>query len=127
MLEAARRRIRGLVRLLEKRKRMVVYTDFIDDLGEVEEIALHRGGAAGTDFDRFRQKARAYLRAHAGHVALQKLHRNRPLTQTDLEELDRMLTEARRIHPFTRRTRPPCGDRRALRVCERANAHGRPA
>jgi type I restriction enzyme R subunit len=94
MLEAARRRIRGLVRLLEKRKRVVVYTDFIDDLGEVEEIALHRGGAAGTDFDRFRQKARAYLRAHADHVALQKLHRNRPLTQTDLDELDRMLTEA---------------------------------
>jgi type I restriction enzyme R subunit len=94
MLELARRRVRGLVRLLEKRKRVVVYTDFIDDLGEVEEVALHRGGAAGTDFERFRQKARAYLRAHADHVALQKLRRNRPLTQTDLDELDRMLTDA---------------------------------
>jgi type I restriction enzyme R subunit len=94
MLETARRRIRGLVRLLEKRKRVVVYTDFIDDLGKVEEVALHRGGAAGTDFERFRQKARAYLRAHADHVALQKLRRNFPLTQTDLDELDRMLAEA---------------------------------
>jgi type I restriction enzyme, R subunit len=94
MLETARRRVRGLVRLLEKRKRTVVYTDFIDDLGEVEEVALHRGGAPGTDFERFREKARAYLRAHADHVALQKLHRNRPLTQMDLDELDRVLTEA---------------------------------
>ena len=94
MLETARRRVRGLVRLLEKRKRVAVYTDFSDVLGEVEEVALHRGGAAGTDFDRFRQKARAYLSAHANHVALQKLRRNRPLTQTDLDELDHMLTEA---------------------------------
>jgi type I restriction enzyme, R subunit len=94
MLEVARRRVRGLVRLLEKRKRVVVYTDFVDDLGEVEEVALHRGGAAGTDFERFRQKARAYLRAHADHVALQKLRRNLPLTQTDLDELDRMLAQA---------------------------------
>lgn len=94
MLEAARRRVRGLVRLLEKRKRTVVYTDFVDNLGEVEEVALHHSGATGTNFGRFREKVRAYLRAHADHVALQKLRRNRPLTQTDLDELDRMLTEA---------------------------------
>ena len=94
MLETARRRLRGLVRLLEKRKRIVVYTDFVDDLGEIEEVILHHGAATGTDFERFRAKARAYLRAHADHVALQKLRRNRPLTETDLDELDRMLTEA---------------------------------
>ena len=94
MLETARRRLRGLVRLLEKRKRIVVYTDFVDDLGEIEEVILHHGAATGTDFERFRAKARTYLRAHADHVALQKLRRNRPLTDTDLDELDRMLTEA---------------------------------
>jgi type I restriction enzyme R subunit len=94
MLETARRRLRRLVRLLEKRKRIVVYTDFVDDLGEIDEVILHHGAATGTDFERFRAKARAYLRAHADHVALQKLRRNRPLTETDLDELDRMLTEA---------------------------------
>ncbi len=94
MLETARRRVRGLVRLLEKRRRTVVYTDFTDDLGAIEEVALRQLGAASTDFERFREKARTYLRAHADHVALQKLWRNRPLTQTDLDELERMLTEA---------------------------------
>jgi type I restriction enzyme, R subunit len=93
MLERARRRVRGLVRLLEKRKRTVVYTDFVDDLGEVEEVVLG-AGATATDFERFRQKARTYLRQHEDHLALQKLRRNIPLTQTDLDELDRMLTEA---------------------------------
>ncbi len=93
MLERARRRIRGLVKLLEKRRRAIVYTDYVDDLGEVQEVELH-GIRIGTDYERFREKARAYLRAHADHVALQKLRRNLPLTATDLDELDRMLQEA---------------------------------
>lgn len=93
MLESARRRVRGLVRLLEKRRRVVVYTDFVDELGEVDEIVL-AGVTVSTAFDRFRAKARLYLREHTDHVALQKLRRNRPLTQTDLEELERMLAEA---------------------------------
>jgi len=93
MLERARRRVRGLVRLLEKRTRVVVYTDFLDDLGDVEEIEL-RGVPAGSAFARFREKARVYLREHADHVALQKLRRNKPLTASDLRELERMLAEA---------------------------------
>ena len=79
MLERARRRVRGLVRLLEKRKRVVVYTDFVDELGEVEEIEL-RGVTTGTDFERFREKARAAAR-HSRRVAeatpQQAAHRHR--------------------------------------------------
>jgi type I restriction enzyme, R subunit len=93
MLEFARRRIRGLVKLLEKRKRAVVYTDFTDELGEIEEVEL-RGLPAGTNYERFLEKARAYLREHEDHVALQRLRRNLPLTATDLDELDRMLQDA---------------------------------
>jgi type I restriction enzyme R subunit len=93
MLESARRRIRGLVRLLERRKRALIYTDFTDELGEVAEIEL-RGIPAGTDFARFREKARTYLRAHEDHVALQKLRRNRQLTASDIGELERMLAAA---------------------------------
>lgn len=94
MLEGVRHRVRGLVRLLEKRRRTVVYTDFVDDLGEIEEVTLSGFRAGGTDFQRFREKARTYLREHADHVALQKVRRNRPLTQTDLDELERMLADA---------------------------------
>ena len=93
MLEHARRRIRGLVHLLEKRKRVIVYTDFVDEIGELAEVDM-RGISVATDEERFRQKARAYLRAHEDHVALQKLRRNRQLTQTDLDELQEMLISA---------------------------------
>jgi type I restriction enzyme R subunit len=95
MLEVVRRRVRGLVRLLEKRRRAIVHTDFIDDLGDLDEIEIAIGGGGGpADFERFREKARAYLLAHADHVALQRLRRNLPLTQTDLDELESMLRMA---------------------------------
>jgi type I restriction enzyme R subunit len=67
MLEHARRRVRGLVKLLEKRKRAIVYTDYIGDLGEVEEVEL-RGIRVGTEYERFREKARVYLCEHADHT-----------------------------------------------------------
>jgi type I restriction enzyme, R subunit len=93
MLEGARWRLRGLVRLIDRRKRVSVYTDFADELGEVAEVEL-RGVWRGTDFERFREKARVYLRAHEDHLALQKLRRNKQLTQSDVAELERMLAGA---------------------------------
>jgi type I restriction enzyme R subunit len=93
MLELARRRIRGLVRLIDKARRLIVYTDFVDQLGEATEVSLS-GLPVGTDFQRFQAKVRVYLRAHQDHVALQKLRRALPLTSTDLVELERMLAES---------------------------------
>jgi type I restriction enzyme R subunit len=93
MLELMRRRLRGLVKLLERAKQAKVYTDFADQLGDVVQIDLTRVAVA-VDLDRFRAKAREYLRAHLDHVALQKVRRNRQLTPDDLSELERMLLEA---------------------------------
>lgn len=93
MLELLRRRVRLLVRLIDRARRLVVYTDFVDSLGEATEVALS-GISVGTDFDRFQAKARVYLRAHEDHVALQKLRRNKPLSASDLDELERMLGES---------------------------------
>jgi len=93
MLEQARRHLRGLIKLLEKTRRRVVYTDFEDAVGETSEVALPLGGSAG-DFERFRLKVRAFLRAHENHITLHKLRRNQPLTATDLTELERLLIDS---------------------------------
>ncbi|TKJ22005.1 DEAD/DEAH box helicase family protein [Blastococcus sp. CCUG 61487] len=93
LLELLRRRVRSLVKLIQKAERAVLYTDFEDQLGEATEMTLS-GLAPPDEFERFRAKARVYLRAHEEHVALQKLRRNLPLTETDLDELQRMLVEA---------------------------------
>ena len=94
MLEVARRRLRALIKLIERRARKVVYSDFEDQIGETTQILLSGVTPVGTDFERFRAKARSFLRAHQDRIALQKLRRNQPLTVTDLEELERLLVEA---------------------------------
>ncbi|GAB3352905.1 DEAD/DEAH box helicase family protein [Modestobacter lapidis] len=93
LLELIRRRLRGLVKLIEKARRTIVYTDFADELGEATEIPLI-GLPVASDFERFLAKARVYLQANEQHLALQKVRRNLPLTPTDLDELERMLTDA---------------------------------
>ena len=44
-------------------------------------------------FEKFRDKARAFLRAHQDHITIRKLRMNEPLTSLDLAELERMFAE----------------------------------
>jgi type I restriction enzyme R subunit len=90
MLELARLRLRSLVRFIETTSRNPVYTDFEDELGPATEVHLP-GVTPGTNFERFRAKAAAYLKEHEDHVALQRLRRNRQLTPDDLASLEDML------------------------------------
>lgn len=90
MLELARLRIRGLVQFLERTRRAIVYTDFKDELGEGSIVELP-GMTVGTDWERFKAKTRAYLLEHSDHVALQRLRRNKQLTEADLTSLEEML------------------------------------
>jgi type I restriction enzyme R subunit len=90
MLEDARKRLRLLVRLIEKQKRKIIYTDFEDELGAETEIDL-LGLTPADDFEQFRAKARSFLRAHEDHIAIHRLRTNKPLTAVDLNELERML------------------------------------
>jgi type I restriction enzyme R subunit len=93
MLERVRRRLRALVKLIDKKQRKPMYTDFEDEMRGETGIELP-GFAASGDFEKFRAKARAFLREHQDHIAIQKLRMNRALTATDLEELERMLAES---------------------------------
>jgi type I restriction enzyme, R subunit len=93
MLETVRRRLRDLVKLIEKQKRKPIYTDFEDEMGfesrvDLPEFAVER------DFEKFRAKAQAFLRAHLDHAAIRKLRMNQPLTAADVEELERLLAQS---------------------------------
>ncbi len=93
MLEVMRRRLRSLVQFIDKQQRRPVYTDFEDLIGGETAVDLP-GLAPGTDYAKFLAKVRAFLRDHMDHVAIAKLRLNRPLTATDLSELERMLIES---------------------------------
>jgi type I restriction enzyme R subunit len=93
MLEVLRRRLRDLVKLIDKKKRRPIYTDFEDVMGDETGVVLP-GFGEGAEFAKFRAKARAFLRAHQDHLAIRKLRTNKALTAADLAELERMLAES---------------------------------
>ena len=91
MLEIARKRLRALVKLIDKQKRKPIYTDFEDEMGGELPVQLP-GFDAPDSYERFRAKARAFLKEHEDHIAIHKLRMNKALTRSDLDELERMLT-----------------------------------
>jgi type I restriction enzyme R subunit len=93
ILETTRKRLRTLVKFIEKKKRRTQFADFTDELGEETAVQLLTG-AAGHDVERFREKALHYLKGHENDPVILKLRWNEPLTASDLDALGKMLIEA---------------------------------
>ncbi|MGP0109391.1 MAG: DEAD/DEAH box helicase family protein [Acidimicrobiales bacterium] len=93
MLENVRKRLRLLVQFIEKNKRKIIYTDFVDEMGEHVEYEF-TGIAPPSDFEKFRKKTLAFLKEHKGEMAVEKVHRNWPITPEDMTELERILIES---------------------------------
>ena len=92
MIEMARIRLRGLVKLIDSAPRAIVYTDFEDTAGNSTVIEI-RKVAVGVDRARFREKALAFLRAHEDDAVLFKVRHGKQLTTLDLEQLERIMVE----------------------------------
>lgn len=93
MLEDVRRRLRSLVKFIEKTRRPWIYTDFVDSMGEETEIALP-GFDSGHDVDRFRDKTQQFLKVHEDDPVIHKLRFNERLTKQDLDALENVMVEA---------------------------------
>ena len=96
MIEDARKRLRGLVHLIERTKKNVLYSDFIDEIGEstVVELPGTGGSVPSIEFDQFRKKARHFLKEHLAEEVVAKVRSGEPLTTADIEELQRILVAA---------------------------------
>ncbi len=92
MLEEARRNLRSLVRLIDRAKRGLVYTDFTDRQAETTEVDLPQFSTA-VDLGRFKAKARAFLFDHDHEIAVQRLRRNQQVTAVDIETIERLIIE----------------------------------
>ncbi len=124
LLERVRKRLRALVKLIERTRRTVVFADFEDELGPESVIALP-GFGAGAEFERFRVNARSFLKAHEDDLSVLKLRLNEPLTPNDLDDLEELLIEAgRRMRRWAGRW-PTSGS--TLRRWRRASRSGRRA
>ncbi|NJC23987.1 type I restriction enzyme R subunit [Arthrobacter pigmenti] len=92
-LEEIRRKLRPLLHLIEKKRRKVVYTDFDDELGEIREVDIP-SVVSSVDLVRYGEKVRLYLADKMNHATIQRLRRNRPLTELDLQELEQLLVDS---------------------------------
>lgn len=90
ILEEVRKRLRGLADLIKPMERKIVITDFEDEIGQGEDVALPDVGS-GFDKVRFKMKVRRFVEEHSDHIALQRIKHGQPVTQTDLQELEGML------------------------------------
>lgn len=93
MVERVRRRLRNLIQFIERRSSKPVYTVLDDEMGEATPIAL-ADFSSGINLAQYRRKVEAWIRANEHHVAIAKLRLNKPLTPTDLAELERFVYEA---------------------------------
>jgi type I restriction enzyme R subunit len=90
-LEEMRLRLRGLMPLLDKQKRKIVYTDFKDEvLGVREEEVIEMPKMTGAQYEK---KVKEYLKSHLEDEAIQRLRRNEPLSPSDLERLESILIQ----------------------------------
>lgn len=91
MLENVRKNLRDLVQFIEKAHRTVIYLSLPEDeLGAETEVQLP-GFAAADEFERFKAKARAFLREHQHETSVAKLRANEKLTAADLKQLETLL------------------------------------
>jgi len=90
-LEEVRLRLRGLMPLLDKKTRKIVYTDFKDEiLGVSDPPIAEMPKMTGVQYEK---KVKDYLANHLDHIVIQRLRTNKSLTKTDLQGLEQTLVE----------------------------------
>jgi type I restriction enzyme R subunit len=93
ILEDVRKRLRSLVKFVEKTARKHIYTDFLDLMGEERQVDL-TGFDSGHDVERFRNKTQQFLKAHESDPVIHKLRWNEPLTSADLDRLEEIMVQS---------------------------------
>jgi EcoEI R protein C-terminal len=90
MLEGVRKKLRSLVRLIDKTHCKLLSTDFTDEIGD-ESIVGILGITPQLPMDQFREKVRAFLRQHQDDLAIYRLRSGRQVTAPNLISLERLV------------------------------------
>lgn len=91
-LEDIRVEIRDLIRLLEKEKKRVVYSNFED---EITTSVVSEALATYTTSTNYKQRVERYIWENENNAVIQKLKKNIPISHYELEELERILFDGK--------------------------------
>jgi type I restriction enzyme, R subunit len=89
MIENIRFQLRDLIKFIDREEQTIVYTDFIDELEDLEEVNVPT--RHGFSSHQYCKKVEAYIRDNQNHVAIAKLKRNEPLIYGDAIALEKMV------------------------------------
>jgi type I site-specific restriction endonuclease len=92
MIENIRFQLRDLIKFIDREEQTIVYTDFVDELEDLEEVKVPT--RHGFSSHQYRKKVEAYIRDNQNHVAIAKLKRNQPLIYGDAIALEKMVYSA---------------------------------
>lgn len=91
-LEKIRTELRDLIRLIEKDKRKIVYTNLEDELVTTsisEVIPIYQAS------ENYKQRVESYIRENENTIVIQKLKNNKPITTLELQQLENMLFDGK--------------------------------
>ncbi|MEC7307768.1 DEAD/DEAH box helicase family protein [Vibrio crassostreae] len=92
-LEELRRKLRNLMFALDKDKKEMVYTNFEDEVQGVHDVTnVYKNPSV--DLAQYRKKIELYIQDHQDQLTIQKLKRNKSITQADLDVLEGLLLDA---------------------------------
>ncbi|MDQ6420515.1 DEAD/DEAH box helicase family protein [Paenibacillus sp. LHD-117] len=88
-LHEIRKVIRELIRLLDKDEKIIVHTNFVDEL--IKDIDFDGELPSFGDFTDYKSHISDYIRKHQDHIAIQRIRRNKEITPLDIEAFAEML------------------------------------
>ena len=93
MIENLRRKLRDLIKFIDRKEQKLVYSDFEDEIGDGVEMELG-DLSTGLNVAQYRKKVELFIRDHSNHLVIHKIREAAPLTELDLQELERFFFEA---------------------------------
>lgn len=91
-LEEVRIKLRDLVNLIDYAQKDIIYSDFEDELKPIPGTASINT-VSGVDIAQYKKKVETFLQAHVNDICINKLKFNKPLTELDIEQLEKILFE----------------------------------
>jgi len=87
-LDNVRRALRNLLQYIDRIKRKIYYTNFMDSIIDMTEGAPIYDS---NDFQDYRKKVEFYLKEHKDNLSVYKLRNNKKLTEQDMKALEKIL------------------------------------
>lgn len=95
-LDNVRVSLRDLLKYLDKDKQVQVITTFEDELNH-SGIEVHDLIPAYTAMQSYKDRVESYVRKHNDHLVIRKLKTNKPITETEINELEQILFDGKTV------------------------------